>query len=229
MKRSTVQPGVDRRIFRSAAVVALFLALAKAIGMAKEFVIAGVFGRSDELEAFLIAALVPALLTNIVSESMTQSLVPTFVRVRERCGKDRAKELFSWAMLWNATLLVAVSVVMATCARTFFPLLGSHFTEEKLSLAINMFYRMQPVVVLTGISSLCAGVLNAEREFATPAIAPAVTSLSLIILVPLLAGEMGAWSMVWAMMLGSLIHTGWMLWITSRLGYLGRAQPRDIT
>ncbi|HXS78204.1 MAG TPA: lipid II flippase MurJ [Terracidiphilus sp.] len=221
MKRFAIKPGADRRIFRSAVVVSLCLVLVKIAGVAKEFVVAGIFGRSDELEAFFIAALIPGLLINIVSESLNQALIPTIVRVREQAGREEARKLFSNAMLWNAGLLLGVGMAMATSARAVFPLLGSHFTEEKLGLAINMFYGMQPVVVLTGIASMCAAVLNTEGEFAVPAIAPIVTSISVILMVPLLVKRTGAWSLVYAMLAGALVHVFWMMWKTSRSGCLG--------
>lgn len=210
----------DRKIFRSAAVVTLCLVLVKIAGVAKEFVVAGVFGRSDELEAFLIAALLPGLLINIISESMNQALIPTLVRVRERAGRERARNLISKAMFWNAVLLLGASLAMASSARAVLPLLGSHFTEQKLRLAIELFYGMQPVIVLTGIASMCAAILNTEGEFAIPAIAPIATSLSTVLMVPILANKMGAWSMVCAMVVGALIHAMWMLWRTSHLGSL---------
>lgn len=228
MKQGKAKAGSNGRIFRTAVVVSLCLALVKIVGLAKELVVAGVFGRSDELEAFLIAFLVPGLLINLVAESMSQSLMPAFVNLKEKCGTDKAKALFSTAMFWNAALLVAISLAMACSARAFFPLIGSHFTHQKLDLATKLFYGMQPVVVLTGIASLCSAVLNAEGEFAIPAIAPAVTSLALIVVVPLLAGKAGAWSMVSAMLAGALIHVGWMLHKVSALGYPAWARAHGV-
>jgi putative peptidoglycan lipid II flippase len=206
----------------------LCLVVVKIAGVAKEFVVAGVFGRSDELEAFLIAALLPGLLINIVAESMNQALIPTFVRVRNKEGSERARELFSRALLWSGALLVGVSLAMASSARAVFPLLGSHFTEAKLGLAVRLFYGMQPVILLTGIASTCAAVLNAEGEFAIPAIAPMATSVSLMLMVPLLAKHSGAWSIVYAMLAGALIHAAWMLWRASRSGLLDWPRLRGL-
>jgi putative peptidoglycan lipid II flippase len=58
---------VNRRIFRAAAIVTFVGVLVKVVATAKEFVVAGIFGRSDAMDAFLIAFLVPGLLVNLFS------------------------------------------------------------------------------------------------------------------------------------------------------------------
>jgi putative peptidoglycan lipid II flippase len=221
---SFVKRRAHRRVFRAAVAVTLSTVVVKAVGLVKEVVVAGVYGRSDELEAFLTAVLVAGLLINIVSESMNQALIPTLVRVREQDGRGRAQRLLSNAMFWNGSLLLAVSAGMALLAHLFFPLVGSHFVAAKLMLAIRLFYGLMPVVVLTGFASTYTAVLSTEGEFAVPAVAPAVTPLLFMVLVPLLAGRAGAWAMVYAMGTGALIQAGWMAWKMSRCGY--NAGPR---
>ena len=97
-----------------------------------------VFGRSDAMDAFLAAALIPSLLINLISESMNQALVPTLVRVREQEGRERAQQLLSNSMLWMCVLLGAASALMALLARAFFPLIASHFEPAKLALPLSL-------------------------------------------------------------------------------------------
>ena len=151
---------VNRRIFRAAASVTAAGIVVKLVATGKEVVLAGVYGRSDAMEAFLAAALIPSLLINLVSESMNQSLVPTLVRVRAQHGHERAQQLLSNSMLWMCVLLGAVSVLAGVGAKGMFPLIASHFPPEKLALAIRLFYAMLPVVLITGIASNCTAVLN---------------------------------------------------------------------
>src|SRR5664279_3267727 len=115
---------VNRRIFRAAVSVSAAGILVKLMATVKEFAVAGVYGRSDEMDAFLAAALIPNLLINLISESMNQALVPTLVRVREREGHERAQQLLSSSMLWVCALLTAATGVMAVGARSFFPLIA---------------------------------------------------------------------------------------------------------
>jgi len=225
---STVAPimttGVNRRILSAVSAVTAAALVVKIAAMAKEFTVAGIFGRSDALEAFFAAALIPGLLVNLISESMNQALVPTLVRLRGCEGRDRAQRLLSSSMLCNCLLLLTTSVVMAISAKLFFPLIGSHFPAPKLNLAVHLFYGLLPVVVLTGIASNFTAVLNTEGRFALPALAPIVTPLAIIAIVPLFAIRLGIWVMVWTSVAGAIIHTVWVGGMMGASGY--RIMPR---
>ena len=122
---------VNRAIFRAAVSVGAAGIIVKLVATFKEIAVASVYGRSDAMDAFLAAALIPSLLVNLISESMNQALVPTLVRVREQEGRERAQQLLSSSMLWMCVLLAAASAVMALLARGFFPLIASHFAARQ--------------------------------------------------------------------------------------------------
>jgi putative peptidoglycan lipid II flippase len=186
---------VNRRIFRAAASVTAAGILVKIVATFKEFAVAGVYGRSDAMDAFLAAFLIPNLLINLISESMNQAMVPTLVRVREQEGHERAQELLSSFMLWVCLLLAVASVVMALAARGFFPLIASHFPPAKMDLAIRLFYALLPVVLITGIATNCTAVLNTFDRFALPALAPVATPVAIILGALLLSSRMGIWAL----------------------------------
>jgi len=212
-------PSVNRRIMRAAAIVTFFGMTVKVVATAKEFVVAGAFGRSDVMDAFLIAFLVPGLLVNLFSESMNQALIPTLVRVRETEGKMRAQELLSSAMGWMCILLAAGSLGMAAAARIFFPLVVPHFAGPKLLLTEHLFYGLLPMVLLAGIASNCAAVLNTFERFALPALAPVATPLAIIAGALLLAAKLGIWVLVYANVAGAAMHAGLMIWMMQTHGY----------
>jgi len=197
---------VNRSIFRAATLVGAASIVVKIVATLKEVVVAGVYGRSDAMDAFLAAALIPSLLINLVSESMNQALVPTLIRVREQDGHDRAQQLLSSSLLWMCLLLAAASVAMALTARVFFPLIASQFPEEKLELSIRIFYALLPIVLISGIATNCTAVLNTFERFAFPALAPVAISVSIILGALALGNHFGIWAMVYSMLAGSLAH-----------------------
>ncbi len=198
--------GFNHLIFRAALSAGAAGLIVKLVAIFKEMAVAGVYGRSDGIEAFFAAALLPTLLINLISESMNQALIPTFVRVRDLEGRARAQELFSNAMLWMCFLLALVIGLMAIAARGIFPLIASHFPPPKLALSIRMFYVLLPVVLLTGVATLCTGVLNTFDRFALPALAPVVNSIAIILGTLLMGGRLGIWAMVYATLAGALAH-----------------------
>jgi putative peptidoglycan lipid II flippase len=222
-------PAVRRSILRAAVSVAAAGILVKAVATLKEVAVAGVYGRSDSMDAFLMAALIPGLLVNLISESMNQALVPTLIRVRELEGRERAQQLLSSSMLWLCILLGAVSVVMALAARGFFPLIASHFPAAKLDLAVRLFYALLPLVLITGIATNCTAVLNTFDRFAVPALAPLVVPATILAGALLFGGRWGIWALVYASLAGALVHAVVVAWMMDTHGYRFRLYWHGMT
>jgi putative peptidoglycan lipid II flippase len=220
---------VNRRIFRAAASVTAVGILVKLVATFKEIAVAGVYGRSDAMDAFLAAALLPGLLVNLISESMNQALVPTLIRVREREGHDRAQQLLSSSMLWMCALLAAVSILMAITARGFFPLIASHFPAAKLELSIRLFYGLLPVVLITGVATNCTAVVNTFDRFAWPALAPVVIPLAIIAAALTLGERLSIWALVYATVAGSLLHAAVVAGMMDAHGYKFRLRWHGMT
>jgi len=198
--------GVNRSILRAALSVGAAGILVKFAATLKEITVAGVYGRSDAMDAFLAAALIPSLLVNLIAESMNQALVPTLIRVRELEGRDRAQQLLSTSMLAMCLLLVAATAAMAAGAHWFFPLIASHFPAAKLALSIRIFYVLLPIVLITGIATNCTAVLNTVDRFAWPALAPIAISLFIVVGALALGPRFGIWAVAYATIAGSLAH-----------------------
>jgi putative peptidoglycan lipid II flippase len=220
---------INRRIFRAAAAVTAVGIVVKGVATFKEFVVAGVFGRSDAMDAFLTAFLIPNVLINLISESMNQALVPTLVRVQEHEGRDQAQELLSSSMLWIFLFLGIASCGVAVSARAYFPLLASNFPAAKLELSIHLFYALLPIVLITGIATNCTAVLNTFDRFALPALAPVVTPIAIVLGALLLVGRLGIWSLVCASVAGALIHCGLVVWMMESHGYGFRLRWHGMT
>jgi putative peptidoglycan lipid II flippase len=220
---------INRRIFRAAVSVTAVGVLVKVVATFKEIAVAGTYGRSDAMDAFLAASLIPGLLINLISESMNQALVPTLIRVREREGRDRAQELLSSSMLWMCMLLTAASAAMALAARGFFPLIASHFAATKLDLSVRIFYALLPVVLITGIATNCTAVLNTFDRFALPALAVVINPLAIIAGALLLSGRLGIWAMVYATLAGALVHAGVVASMMDSHGYRFRLRWHGMT
>ncbi len=221
--------GVNAQVLRAAFSVTAVGVVVKLVATGKEIAVAGVYGRSDAMDAFLAASLLPGLLVNLISESMNQALVPTLIRVREREGRERAQQLLSSSMLWMCVLLAAVSVLMALTARGFFPLIASHFAPAKLDLAVRLFYALLPVVLITGIATNCTAVLNTFDRFAVPALAPVLIPLAIIAGALTLGGRLGIWALVYATLAGSLLHAGVVAGMMDARGYRFRLRWHGMT
>jgi putative peptidoglycan lipid II flippase len=220
---------VNRRILRAAASVGVAGILVKLVATLKEVAVAGVYGRSDAMDAFLVAALIPTLLVNLVAESMNQALVPTLIRVREREGRESAERLFASCTLWLCLLLATASVLILLTSHAFFPLLAAEFPPAKLALSRQLFYALVPIVLMTGIATHCTAVLNSFERFVLPALAPVVISLSIIVGALGFGARFGIVAMVWATLFGSLAHVVLVVGMMARHGYRFRLRWYGMT
>jgi putative peptidoglycan lipid II flippase len=219
----------NRRIFRAAASVTAAGILVKVVATFKEIAVAGAYGRSDAMDAFLAASLIPALLVNLISESMNQALVPTLIGVREREGHREAQELLSSSMLWMCMLLAAGTAVMGLAARGFFPLIASNFPPAKLDLSVRIFYALLPIVLITGIATNCTAVLNTFDRFAWPAFAVVANPIAIIAGALLFSARLGIWAMVYATLAGALIHAAVVAGMMEFHGYQFRLRWHGMT
>lgn len=209
----------NRQVARAAGVVASAAVLVKLAATVKEFAVAGLYGRTDAMDAFLAAALLPGLLVNLISESMNQALIPTLVRVRTQEDMVHAQQLLSSAMLWTCGMLGAASLAMAAAAPWFFPFIASNFAAEKLHLSVQIFYVLLPTVLFAGIAANCTAVLNTAGRFAAPALAPALIPLAILFLTPVLRPRMGIWALAASTVCGTLLYAALSAGMMQSSGY----------
>ncbi len=164
---------MSRKIFGAAMTVGILTVLVKLISVSKEFVVAWRFGTSDDLEACLIALLVPSFLCSVTSNSFNSALIPTYIQVRETQGIKAAQKLFSGATLWSAAILLSVILIVLSTAPFYLPFIASGFSPQKLSLTFSLLHITTPVILLNGITSTWGAVLNAGERFAVAALTPA--------------------------------------------------------
>lgn len=194
------------RLGRVVVLLAVAGAAVKLGAWVKEMVLADVFGRSDAMDALLVALMLPNLLVNLFAESMNQALIPTLVRVRLQQGQAAAQDLLSRSGTFLVAALATASLMMALLAHAVFPLLGSGFSAQKLELSIRLFYLLAPVVVLSGVASNCTAVLNSVERFAMPALAPLLVPGAILVAVLCWHPVLGIWSVVIGMLAGTALH-----------------------
>ena len=173
---------INRKIFSAAIIVAGGTAFVKLIAVAKELVVASQFGTADELDAFLIALIVPSVLINIVGDCFNAALIPIYIKVRDQEGKVAAQRLFGGATIGSFGLLLTTTILLIFLAPVYLPLLTGGFGQKKLELTYQLLWVMSPMILITGINAVWGAVLNAGEKFALVALAPILTPGVTIIL-----------------------------------------------
>ena len=185
--------------------------------IAKELVIARQFGRSSDLDSFLIAFLVPSFLVQLFAEPFNAGLIPAFMEVRENEGEDIAQQMLSSSIFCNALLLGGTALLLALFAPYYLPLLATGFDAGKLALTRHLLYALLPLVVLRGFVFSWTSVLNAYHRFALPAISPLVTPLAVTAFL-LLRTPGSVLRLALGLVMGSALEMGVLGWALHKTG-----------
>ncbi len=225
---ASVAAASHRRILTSAALLALMTVVVKLTAFAKEWLVARSFGASDQLDAFLIAVLVPSFVIGVAVHSFAAGFVPTYIRVLARDGEPAAARLVAGVLAAALASLAALTLVVTLAGRWVIGWLGSGFDQPKLELSASLFYVVVGIILVNGLSGVAAAVLDARERFAATATAalavPAGTFAVLWLFAPrygiyaLAAGTLAGFSIECCLLAAGLWRNG--LWQWPRLAGL---------
>jgi len=207
-----------KRVFTNAALVGVLATAAKLAGAAKVMVTARFFGAGDQLDAFVIAFLLPAFFTDIVAGSFGASFVPAFIRVRSNQGEAAARVFARTGLALVLSAMLAVSVLLAIGGRWVLPLLGSSFSAEKLQITTTLFLALILWIPMGACIATWRAVLNAHNAFALAAAAPLTTPLATIAFMYAGANRWSVYSLCWGTLAGVTVETLLLGWGVRRLG-----------
>ena len=172
------------RVARSAGLIGVATMASRLLGVAREAVLAAIFGAGTQTDAFNVAFRVPNLLRDLFAEgAMTAAFVPTFTRTLTQKGEADAWRLGS--LVINA--LVLVTGLLALLGILFADPITAALAPEfaripgKLELTATLTRFMMPFFPMVAVAAAAMGILNARHRFFVPALAPAMFNVATIL------------------------------------------------
>ena len=182
----------------------------RVLGLARDQILASMFGAGNAMDAFNVAFRIPNLVRDLFAEgAMSAAFVPAFMRQRATGGDASAWRLGSNvinALLLVTGVLVVVGLVFAE------PLVGLFAADYasvpgKLELTVWLTRVMLPFLTLVAVAAALMGMLNSHQRFFVPALAPAMFNVATIVcalgLVPVV--ERMGWPAITAIAIGTLV------------------------
>jgi putative peptidoglycan lipid II flippase len=184
---------MSTRLARSAGLIGAATMTSRVLAVARETVIAYLFGAGNAMDAYNVAFRVPNLLRDLFAEgAISAAFVPTFTRYLSTRGRDAAWRLGN--LVINTLAVVTLACVVAgwflapDLARWFAPQYA--LVPGKLELTTLLTRIMLPFLTMIALGVVMMGMLNALGRFFIPALSPAMfniaTLLSAFTLVPLM-------------------------------------------
>ena len=199
--------------------VSLLTLLSRITGLARDSLMASVFGTGWILDAFTLAFRIPNMFRRLFGEgAMTAAFLPEFVRSEEQEGRAAAAALFSgvaWRLL--KILLACTLLSEAVIAATWLMVDMS----DRSTLLCELSMILMPYTLLICMAGLYSAALNGVRHFVFPALAPIILNLvwltgGLFAAATLASGEDEVRSICAFIIGGGVIQLGMMIYKAGR-------------
>jgi len=173
----------ESSLLKASGVTSSMTMISRVLGLARDVVIARVFGVSDGVDAFFVANKIPNFMRRLFAEgAFNQAFVPVLSEYRS------TKSLPDVQLLINAVagslggFLFIFTFIAVVAAPLIAVPIAFGFTDEpdKFALLVEMLRITFPYLFLISMTALCGSILNSYARFAVPAVTPAILNLSLI-------------------------------------------------
>jgi putative peptidoglycan lipid II flippase len=205
---SQLQPAeAGPTLARSAGIIALGNVGSRALGLIREMVIAHFFGAEGPVSAFRLASRIPTMTYDLlVGGMLSAALVPVFSEYLARKQQDELWRAVSVVFSLVAVVMGSIVALLEIAAPTVARQLGGGFGADLLAVMTRLVRLVGPAVLFFGLSGVTTGLLYSLRQFTLPACAAAVYNLGIIVVAPLLAGQLDIYSLGVGALLGAVLQ-----------------------
>lgn len=171
-----------RGLARSTAIFSFWTGISRIAGLAREILVAALYGTQGTISAFVIAFQVPNLLRSLVADSaLSAAFVPVYTELQEK-GRHKEAQRLAGAMLGVTTIgLGALTLVAIVLAPWFMPFFAPGLSDDLIDETIRLARLMFPIVVLLGITGIVFAILQAANDFGPTAFAPVLWNALIIL------------------------------------------------
>ncbi|MDO4581144.1 MAG: murein biosynthesis integral membrane protein MurJ [Bacillota bacterium] len=199
---------MTKNIIKAAGVLLLINIVVKLLGFVREVVIASGFGASALSDAYKVAYTLPYFMQAVLGYAFVSAVLPALSHYWSE-GEDNSEAHHLASSLLNITalLLLPLSLLGVAAAPFLVWLTAPNLPADTAQLAAQLTRIIFPSMLFMGVGMVMSGILNSRYRFVAAALAPAVTSIAVIVTVQWLCGS-NVYALAWATLAG---FAGFML------------------
>lgn len=207
MRRPALSEDPDnprRETLAAAGVISVAVMASRVLGVLRESLRAALLGAGVHGDAFVIAYRIPNLLRDLFAEgALSAAFVPTFTDFLMNRSREEAHRLAGLVMAALFVITGALALLGIRFAPELVNLIAPGFSDipGKAEFAARLTGIMMPFLPLIALSAVLMGMLNAQRRFFVPALAPAlfnVVSIIVAIILWFTTGDPAAAAVGWS-------------------------------
>lgn len=208
-----------KRLAKSTLAVIFLSLLGKLMGFARESLQAGVFGATNEMDAFISAQSATAIVSALVTTAIATTFIPALTKAENEHG-EKTRNLFTNNMLAIATL---ISILVVILGYIFAPQLAILFTSkskpEVYALVVQLIRIGMPVVIFSAIVGVLTGFLQYNNKFAAAGAVAIPLNICYIIFLLFMAKKGGISGLTIASVVGVVAQIIFLLPESFKQGY----------
>ena len=186
----------------AAAIIAAGNIASRVLGLAREMVIAYLFGATGLVSVFRVAAtIIQTLYDFLVGGMVSAALVPVFSDYATQ--REELWRVASIVVNALAILLALAVLVLEFFAPQLVWILGSGYDAELQRAAVEMLRLVLPAVFFLGMSGIVTGLLYALKRFTFPAFTTAAYNAGIVLVALALTPIFGITSLIVGILVGS--------------------------
>ena len=222
-------------LLKAASTVSLLTLASRITGMARDLLMASVFGANAMTDAFNVAFRLPNMFRRLFGEgAFSQAFVPVLGASKVQEGEAQTHVLIGHVATVLCWVLVLTCLVGVLAAPVLVWVLASGLQQNPrgFDAAVVMARWMFPYIGFMSLVALGAGILNTWKRFAIPAFTPVLLNVAMIAAAWLGApwfatlGIEPIYAMVMGVLGGGVLQLALQMVALRRLGMLPRPQWR---
>jgi len=174
----------NHKIAKAATTIGTGTLLSRILGFLRDMVIANFFGAGMAADAFFVAFRIPNLWRRLVGEgSLTISFVPIYTEYLTQKSEEETRKVTHIAFTIAGVILSILTLLGILFSPILIQIIAPGFIQipEKFQLTVMLNQIIFPYLFFMGLFALCMGILNSQRHFFAPAIAPIFLNISIIL------------------------------------------------
>jgi len=169
----------------AAGMIAILTVVSRVMGFGRWLVQAWALGSSATANAYASANTIPNVLYEVVAGgALAGAVVPLLAAPLAKKLRDDVNDIASALLTWTIIILIPVGALLAIFARPIallFPVSVGSDGQTQVDLATMFLIVFSPQVVLYGIGVVLTGVLQAQKRFLAPVLAPIASTVVVIV------------------------------------------------
>ena len=188
---------------QSAVLMGVIILLSKALGLARDILVASAYGTTMEAVAYGTASKLPTTVFDfILGGVVTSAFIPVYNRIAVQRGKDEAVGFAQSYVNLILLITTTLSVLGVVFAPFLVRLIAPELAPETAALAASLTRIMFPMVIFVGLAFSFVGFLQSEGEYNIPALISLVSNLLMVGYLLLLNDRFGVRGLSAAMLAG---------------------------